>query len=48
MNAILAFVEVLDMQFDYLANGSVEHEEAWSLFDSVGWFGYIDHVKNRS
>lgn len=46
MNAVLAFVEVLDVEFDDVADGVVEHEEAGGLLDGSGWSGDVDQVED--
>ena len=46
MDAIFAFIEVLDMKFDDLADGIIKHEEAGGLLDVVGWFGDVNKVEN--
>ena len=37
MDAVLAPVEVLDVEFDDVADGVVEHEETRGLLDGRGW-----------
>jgi hypothetical protein len=42
VDSIITFIEILNMEFDDVADGAVEQVEARRLFDQVGWFGYID------
>lgn len=44
--AVLALVEVLDVEFEDVADGVVEHEEAAGLLDCGGGLGDVDEVED--
>lgn len=44
---MLTLIQILDMQLDDIAYGTVEHIEARRLLDMSCRFGNIDQIKNR-
>lgn len=46
IDPILALIEILDVQFQDIADGVVEHIEAGGLLDLVGWLADIDQVED--
>jgi hypothetical protein len=46
MNAIFAFIQVFNVQFDDVRNGVVKHEEAWGFIeDRIWWLTRINQIK---
>lgn len=48
MNPVLAPVQILDMQLDYVTNGVIEHKKARSLLNSISRFSHVHQVEDRS
>lgn len=44
---MLTLIQILDVQFNDVADGTVEHIEARRFFNKRGGFGDIDQIKNR-
>jgi hypothetical protein len=46
--SVLTLIKILDMQFQDITDGIIEHKEARGFLHLVCWLGDIDKVEDRS